>query len=214
MTNGTGKSIPSTPPRPGEGRKILSWAGSLHRWLMQNRIIPGMGLYARRTASGTILSIKPGLQGSGGGGCSNFSITTEAESTGGGNFKIVCSVSAGVFQGVPDGTYDGIPTFDGSGKINADPAPTKDLTENGTWYIHFKMTFNGSEQLTAVDIHFTDPGTALPTDTAGTTHYYLLGTVEVSGDGTSSAAAVITQGTCENKTVKLCGGTVATIGNG
>ena len=154
------------------------------------------------------------VRGGGGGGCSNFSITTEAESTGGGNFKIVCSVSAGVFQGVPDGTYDGIPTFDGSGKINADPAPTKDLTENGTWYIHFKMTFNGSEQLTAVDIHFTDPGTALPTDTAGTTHYYLLGTVEVSGDGTSSAAAVITQGTCENKTVKLCGGTVATIGNG
>ncbi len=194
--------------KAGDGLPV-SWLNTVSRFVA-NFQVSGSGRY---TFNGHV----PALHirgGGGGGGCSNFAITTAAESIGSGAFKIVCSVSTGVFQGVPDGTYDGIPTFDGSGKINADPAPTKDLTENGTWYIHFKMTFNGSEQLTAVDVHFTDPGTALPTDTAGTTHYYLLGTVLVSGDGTADAAAVVTQGTCQNKTVKLCGGTIATIGNG
>ena len=74
------------------------------------------------------------------------------------------------------------------------------------------MSFNVSEELTACDIVFTDPGTSLPTDTAGTTHYHLLGTVVVSGSGTPSAAGVVKQGVDHSLKVALCGGTFLNLG--
>lgn len=201
--NGVGKSIPTAPPKPGSGRRILVWANSIYRWLMQNRIIPGQGLYARRTAAGTIVSLRPALVQSLT-ATHPFKITTtfDADTNEG-----LISVAYGLLNGAKDGTYTGEPTFDGGpGLVGADPAPTHGSgSTDGTCTVYAKVTIDSNYELSAGDIFFQDEGDSAPTDTAGSIYHWEIGSVTFTGLGTADrAVSATTQAVITSIAVRVC----------
>jgi len=163
-----------------------------------------MGLYARRTASGTILSIKPGLQGSGGVDSHPFKITNTFDPD---TDEGLISVEYGMLNGSKDGTYTGTPTFDGGpGLISADPAPTHGSgSTDGTVYVYAKITIDSNYELSAGDIFFRDVGDSAPTDTAGSIYYWQIGSVTYDDLGTAARVVTTsTQAVITSLAVRVC----------
>lgn len=90
--------IEPTPPRPGEPLRA-SWAQRLVAYVRSLRVSAGPGLRARRTASGTVISLAPATHSSrdasGGSACDLYIARVTGEPYGDGSLPCLVSPASG-----------------------------------------------------------------------------------------------------------------------